>query len=218
MLLPVITRYIAGCRWARCLHGLPEGNSAPCCHTEGTHELMCSGSYWPLCLFECCWNKLGQRFFSSSGCSWLPGRSSGSSGCSGSSSAATAHCVAASGVRPSAGGWRPASTASPQPPVLRVPNTPKVVDLRLQTGLKTTDKPLGWVFLRVFCVEGVYFGGSAPEGDFPPAAPRRPGLIRGRFSVEARIKRLLWPFIKRRPDGSLRAAALRSLLSASRLC
>lgn len=143
MLLPVITRYIAGCRWARCLHGLPEGNSAPCCHTEGTHELMCSGSYWPLCLFECCWNKLGQRFFSSSGCSWLPGRSSGSSGCSGSSSAATAHCVAASGVRPSAGGWRPASTASPQPPVLRVPNTPKVVDLRLQTGLKTTDKPLG---------------------------------------------------------------------------
>ncbi len=64
------------------------------------------------------------------------------SGCSSSSSAATAHCVAVSGVRPSAGGWRPASTASPLPPVLQLPNSSKVIDLRLKTAVKHIDKPL----------------------------------------------------------------------------
>lgn len=65
------------------------------------------------------------------------------SGRSGSLLAATALWVSVSGVHPPAGGWRPASTASPQPSDLRAPNEPKAADPRRKTAAKTTAKPLG---------------------------------------------------------------------------
>lgn len=64
------------------------------------------------------------------------------SGRSGSVFAAIALWVSVSGVHPPAGGWRPASTASPQPSDLRAPNAPKAADPRRKSAATSAAKPL----------------------------------------------------------------------------
>lgn len=102
-----------------------------------------TSSYSPFYLIESSSNRVREQLISTSACFGLLVEPPAWSGFSSYSTAAAGRCVAVSGVRPSVGGWRPASTASPLPPVLRVPKFLKVVDPSLKTAVKPIAK-LRW--------------------------------------------------------------------------